>query len=303
MTDPSLHAEHQRSESAGITVIESALGRVGEITVRRALPRRGRRMIGAWCFIDHMGPADVGEEGLGVAPHPHIGLQTVTWLLAGEVLHRDSLGTEQVIVPGQLNLMTAGRGVSHSEEGTGYRGEIHGVQLWVAQPDRTRKDEPAFEHHVELPHVDLNSGSATVLIGEFSGAESPARRDSDHIGVDLDLRSGTVTIPVRPEHETGLVVLTGSVHVGGTGVEPGRMAVFDIGRNELTIETNEPTRVLLVGGVPFDEEVRMWWNYVARTREEISVAHSDWIEDSGRFGHVKSQLPRIMVDPPPWNTQ
>lgn len=303
MTDPSLHAEHQRPGSAGITVIESALSRVGEITVRRTLPRRGRRMIGAWCFIDHMGPADVGEEGLGVAPHPHIGLQTVTWLLAGEVLHRDSLGSEQVIVPGQLNLMTAGRGVSHSEEGTGYRGEIHGVQLWVAQPDRTRNGQPAFEHHAELPQVDLNSGSATVLIGEFAGVESPARRDSDHVGVDLDLRSGTLTIPVRPEHEHGLVVLSGSVHVDGTDVEPGRMATFDLGRDELTIATNEPTRVLLVGGVPFDEEVRMWWNYVARTREEIVIAHREWTEDSGRFGRVKSQLPRILVNPPPWNTQ
>lgn len=303
MTEHSPHDDNQRPESSGVHVIESALSHVGEIAVRRALPRRGRRMIGPWCFIDHMGPADVGEEGLGVAPHPHIGLQTVTWLLAGEVLHRDSLGSEQVIVPGQLNLMTAGRGVSHSEEGTGYRGEIHGVQLWVAQPERTRNELPAFEHHAELPQVDLDSGTATVLVGEFAGAESPARRDTDHVGVDLELRTGTITIPVRPEHEHGLVVFSGSVIVGAISVEPGRLVTFDTGRSDLTLETNESTRALLIGGVPFDEEVRMWWNYVARTREEIISAHRDWTEESGRFGHVKSQLPRILVGPPPWKTQ
>lgn len=300
MNEHSSHDEQQVRPSLDVAVVESAVGRVGEIEVRRALPRRTRRLIGPWCFIDHMGPATVDEGGLGVAPHPHIGLQTVTWLLAGEVLHRDSLGTEQVIVPGQLNLMTAGHGVSHSEEGTGYRGEIHGVQLWVAQPDRTRHDPPAFEHLADLPQVDLTSGMARVLVGEFAGALSPARRDFDHVGVDLDLRAGTTTFPVHPEHEYGLVVLSGSLSIGATDVRPGQLAALEIGHDELALTTRDTTRALLVGGVPFEEEVLMWWNYVARNREEIVAAHRDWTDGSGRFGHVNSRFPRINTEPPPW---
>src|SRR3954453_20299445 len=147
-----------------VEVTESRLADVGGFTVRRALPRREHRTGGAWCFVDQMGPGQVTpEQGLDIGPHPHIGLQTVTWLLRGEVLHRDSLGSEQVIRPGQLNLMTAGAGVSHSEETRGvYEGEVHGVRLWVAQPEATRSGVPAFEHHAELPQVELANGDATV---------------------------------------------------------------------------------------------------------------------------------------------
>jgi quercetin 2,3-dioxygenase len=135
---------------------------VGRFRVRRALPRRARRTVGAWCFVDLMGPADVAEdEGLGVPPHPHIGLQTATWLIAGEALHRDSLGTEQLLRPGQLNLMTAGGGIAHSEEGTTYRGPLQGIQLWIAQPEATRHGAPHFEHHAGLPQVGLGAGDLT----------------------------------------------------------------------------------------------------------------------------------------------
>lgn len=282
-------------------ITESHLGQVGAFTVRRALPRRSRRTVGPWCFIDHMGPATVDDRGLGVAPHPHIGLQTVTWLLAGEALHRDSLGTEQVIAPGQLNLMTAGRGVSHSEEGTGrYRGELHGVQLWVAQPSSTRDGAAGFEHHAELPRVELDRALATVLVGELAGAVSPARRDTDHAGVDLDVRPGRSTLPLRPDYEHGLVVLAGACTVDGVRVEPGQLAYLGVGRTELTLSAEGPARALLVGGVPFDEPVLMWWNFVARTREEIIAAHHDWALGAERFGRVDSPLPRIEVDPPPW---
>src|SRR5690606_19665891 len=150
-------------------------------SVRRALPRKGRRTVGSWCFADHIGPSVVdGSPGLGIGPHPHIGLQTVTWLLSGEVLHRDSLGSEQLIRPGQLNLMSAGNGVAHSEESpAGAGGELHGIQLWVAQPERTRHGEPAFEHHASLPQVEQDSALVTVLVGEFGGVASQARRDTD----------------------------------------------------------------------------------------------------------------------------
>lgn len=284
----------------GIEIIDSVVGLVGDVEVRRALPRRTRRMVGPWCFIDHMGPATVDERGLGVAPHPHIGLHTVTWLLAGEALHRDSLGTEQLIAPGQLNLMTAGHGVSHSEEGTGYRGEVHGVQLWVAQPDATRHGEPAFEHHADLPRVELGDAVATVLIGELAGAVSPARRDTDHVGVDLDIHQGTATLPLRRDGEHALVVLTGAGTVDGVAVTPGQLTYLAPGRDELTVATAGPIRAMLVGGVPWDEPVLMWWNYVARTRDEIIDAHTQWTERSDRFGHVDSHLPRIDTDPPPW---
>lgn len=281
-------------------VTESRASQVGAFPVRRALPRRARRTVGAWCFVDHMGPATVDAQGLGVAPHPHIGLQTVTWLLAGEAVHRDSLGTEQVIVPGQLNLMTAGHGVSHSEEGTGYRGDLHGVQLWVAQPSHTRDGAPAFEHHAELPQIELDGALATVLVGELAGVASSARRDTDHVGVDLDLRAGRATLPLRTDYEHALVVLSGAILVEGAVVEPGHLAYFGVGRDEVTVSTEAACRALLVGGVPFDEPVLMWWNYVARTHEEIFAAHDDWTAEATRFGHVDSRLPRITVDPPPW---
>lgn len=287
--------------AAAVEVTESRAGHVGAFPVRRALPRRARRTVGAWCFVDHMGPATVDERGLGVAPHPHIGLQTVTWLLAGEAVHRDSLGTEQVIVPGQLNLMTAGHGVAHSEEGTGtYRGALHGVQLWVAQPSRTRAGPPAFEHHAELPQVELDGTVATVLVGDLAGAVSPARRDTDHLGVDLELRPGRRSIPLRTDCEHALVVLAGAALVDGAVVEPGHLAYVGVGRHEIVVSTEAPSRALLVGGVPFDEPVLMWWNYVARTREEILAAHDDWVAEATRFGHVDSGLPRVIVDPPPW---
>lgn len=299
--DAATEAEPAAVEAAVLEVTESRSSQVGAFTVRRALPRRTRRTVGAWCFVDHMGPATVDERGLGVAPHPHIGLQTVTWLLAGEVLHRDSLGTEQVIMPGQLNLMTAGHGVSHSEEGTGrWRGELHGVQLWVAQPSHTRDDAPGFEHHAELPQVELGGAVATVLVGEVAGVVSPARRDTDHAGVDLDLRPGRATLPLRPDYEHALVVFAGACIVDGAVLAPGHLAYLGAGRDEITLAAEAPTRALLVGGIPFDEQVLMWWNFVARTRDEIIDAHRDWTAGSDRFGNVDSELTRIDVDPPLW---
>lgn len=274
---------------------------VGSTRVRRALPNRGRRSVGAWCFADHMGPTTVTEQrGLDVAPHPHIGLHTVTWLIEGEILHRDSLGTEQVIRPGQLNLMTAGHGVSHSEEATGsYRGGLEGIQLWVAQPEQTRHGEPAFEHHGQLPRTDLQGASATVLVGEFAGVRSPAPADSPLLGVDLALRTSTaLTLDITFEH--ALIVLQGAVRVDGELVEPGRLAHLPSGRDELGVEVRSPTRAVLLGGEPFGERLTMWWNYVARSRSEIDAAHRAWVDDDGRFGTVDSALPRVIPAPPFW---
>lgn len=293
-----------RPEPVAATV-EVTAGReaeVGGFGVVRLLPRHPRRTVGAWCFADHMGPGRVSPgAGLDIGPHPHIGLQTVTWLVRGAVLHRDSLGSEQLIRPGQLNLMTAGHGVSHSEETDGvYRGELHGVQLWIAQPSATRDGPARFEHLAELPQVEDGGWSATVLIGGFAGADSPARRDSDHVGVELRLPGGAAVLPLHRSYEHALMVLDGAVAVAGQPLTPGRLAYLGVGREELAVESPGPARALLIGGVPFPEPVLMWWNYVARTRDEILAAHRAWSAGDARFGTVASPLERIDTPGPPW---
>jgi redox-sensitive bicupin YhaK (pirin superfamily) len=285
-----------------IEVVEGRAADVGGFRVHRVLPRRARRTVGAWCFVDQMGPATVTtSRGLDIGPHPHIGLQTVTWLLRGEVLHRDSLGSEQTIRPGQLNLMTAGAGISHAEETAGvYEGELHGVQLWIAQPDRTRNDGPEFEHHAELPQTELDGAVATVLVGDLAGVGSPARRDTEHLGADLVLRAGSVTLPLDGAFEHALVVLDGSLSVGSIVLAPGHLGYLGVGREEVRITTVEPCRALLIGGAPFVEPLLMWWNYVARDRDEISAAHRQWTDAHERFGRVASPLARIDTGGPPW---
>ena len=282
-----------------VEVTPSREAEVGGAPVRRALPTKGRRTVGAWCFADHLGPV-ADDDGLSIGPHPHIGLQTVTWLVAGEVLHRDSLGSEQLIRPGQLNLMTAGGGIAHSEEATFGRRERHGIQLWVAQPEETRHGEPDFEHHAELPGLEVDGGSATVLVGDFGGVGSPARRDTDHVGVDLDLAPGTRIVPLEARHEYALVVLAGAVETLDHHVEPGRLAYLGQGRDELALTTADPTRVLLLGGAPFPDPLVMWWNFVARTRDEIRAARADWEAGDQRFGPVASPLDRLPAWDLPW---
>lgn len=299
------------SEPCEVDVVEGRPAEVGGIAVRRVLPRRKRRTVGAWCFVDHMGPAEVGAVGgpprFDVGPHPHIGLQTVTWLFEGAVLHRDSLGSEQLIRPGQLNLMTAGHGVAHAEETAGtHGGSLHGVQLWVALPAATREGAPAFEHHPVLPRVELPGAVATVLVGDFLDASSPARRDTDHVGVELSLRPGRVAVPLDPGFEHALVAIDGAVGVGSARLHPGQLGYLGVGRDELAIDADgadDAVRLLLLGGAPFPEPLLMWWNYVARTREEITAAHRDWTARAARFGTVASSLPAMEAPGPPWSTE
>jgi redox-sensitive bicupin YhaK (pirin superfamily) len=284
-----------------VEIIESATATVGDVGVRRALPRRQRRMVGAWCFADHLGPMEATpDHGLDVGPHPHCGLQTVTWLVQGEVLHRDSLGTSQLISPGQLNLMTAGRGVSHSEEATGsYAGPVEGIQLWVAQPEATRHGDPAFEHHEDLPVLDLPDGRATILVGSLAGVESPARTDSPMVGAEIVI-DGPTSIALDPTFEHGLIVLGGTLLVEGDELTPGHLGYLEPGRDELLLAPEGEVRVVLLGGVPFEEEITMWWNYVTRSRAEATSAHRSWLADDARFGEVDSDLDRVVVDLPPW---
>jgi redox-sensitive bicupin YhaK (pirin superfamily) len=273
--------------------------------VRRALPRRGRRTIGAWCFVDHFGPTGgTPTTAMAIGPHPHIGLQTVTWLLEGEVLHTDSLGSEQLIRPGQLNLMTAGRGVAHAEQtpvaSTGLR--QHGAQLWVAQPEATRHGEPAFEHHGELPAAELGGGLvATVLVGELAGVRSPARTDTPLTGAVVTAAgAGASTVALDPRHEHGVVVLDGTAQVDGAPARAGELLYLGEGRDELGLRADGPLQLLVLGGDPFPEQLLMWWNFVARTREEVEAASADWRSRDPRFGTVTSALDRIDAPGVPW---
>ncbi len=285
-----------------VEVSLSVVAHVGAASVRRSLPRRSRRRVGPWCFADHFGPLAVRPgAGMDVGPHPHCGLQTVTWLSAGELEHHDSLGSEQVIRPGQLNLMSAGHGVAHSEEATAqYEGRLEGIQLWVAQPEATRDSAPAFEHHRDLPSVDLGAGRATVLVGELHGALSPARRDSDLVGAELVLR-GASTLALRPDYEHALIVLEGDLALEDERVGPGALAYLAPGREEVVLEGRGPTRAMLVGGVPMDEEILVWWNFVARTRAEVEAAREAWERPDGRFGEVASLLTRIGAPATLWS--
>jgi redox-sensitive bicupin YhaK (pirin superfamily) len=215
-------------------------------------------------------------------------------------LHRDSLGTEQPIRPGQLNLMTAGRGIAHAEEHTS-AGQVDLAQLWIAQPNSTRDGPAAFEHHGELPQVELGGGTAAVLVGSLADATSPARRDTDHFGIDLALRT-RVDLPTDPAYEYVVVPMDAAVEVDGHTVGPGRLAYLPPGRDQLSVQASEPARVILLGGVPFEEPVLMWWNYVARTRDEIINAHTDWSQRGVRFKIPDSPLAPIDVPPPPWGT-
>ena len=273
------------------------------MTIRRALPSRHRRMVGAWCFLDHFGPVDVTSgDGLRVGPHPHIGLQTVTWPLAGEILHRDSLGYVQPIRPGQLNLMTAGRGISHSEESPRSRpSSLHGAQLWIALPAAAKNVDPAFDHYVELPVIHHDGMIVTVLLGEAFGERSPGRIFSPLVGMDLAAPGAAVThVPLEGRFEYGALVLDGTVIVDGESLAAGTFLYLGCGRTSLDLEAQSAARMLLIGGAPFGEEVRLWWNFVARTQAEIEEARADW-ESGKRFGTVSGYPGERLTAPAlPW---
>lgn len=270
----------------GVELVEPRdvpLGGPRAMTVRRTLPSRARSLVGPFCFADHYGPDDVAATGgMDVPPHPHTGLQTVTWLFEGQVLHRDALGSVQTIVPGQLNLMTAGRGVCHSEEGTpalaGASGRLHGVQLWTALPDAHRHGPRDFEHVARVPAAQVDGARVQVFLGSLAGATSPARGYSPLVAAQVDAPPGTtVRLPVDPVFEHALLVDTGDVTLDGTAVPPAWLGYVAPGRDALTLRTGDaPVRAVLIGGTPFDEQVLMWWNFVGRTHEEVVEARAQW---------------------------
>ena len=301
--DADLEITETPAQAPGAELTEARVARVGDMTVRRLLPLRLRRSVGAWCFVDHYGPMSVdGVTGMRVPPHPHIGLQTVTWLISGNVLHRDSLGSEQVIRPGQLNLMTAGRGIAHSEESPAeHDPSLHGVQLWVALPDASRHTEPTFAHHAELPTAGLGGLEVTVFAGSLGGARSPARMFSEIVGAELAARrDASGSLPLAASHEHVIFVATGSARVDGapdaTVLRPGQLLYLDTGREQVGVSAAAGSRLFLLGGVPLGEQLVMWWNLVARTPEEIEAAVADW--RAGRFGTVAGYDGEPLPAPP-----
>lgn len=280
---------------------EVPLGGPRAIRVRRTLPQRDRSLIGAWCFIDHYGP---GSTRMDVPPHPHTGLQTVSWLFGGEVEHRDSAGVHAIVRPGELNLMTAGAGICHSEVSTPAAGALHGAQLWVALPDSHRDCGRDFSHHTPAP-ISLPGALARVFVGELAGSRSPVPTFTPLLGAQLDLDPGTaLELEVDPAFEHGVLCDAGPVRVDGTAVEPGDLAYRGPGGSWLHLDNGgpEPARLLVLGGAPFGEQLLMWWNFVGRSHDEIVEYRRLWENNDGRFGAVRGYqgaLARLPAPPLP----
>lgn len=285
--------------------ITSHVGDVGGLPIQRALPNKGRRVIGAWCFADHAGPATTLKR-MNVGPHPHTGLSTFSWMIEGEILHRDSLGSEQVLRAGQVNLMTAGHGISHSEESLTDR--IHLAQLWIALPDAERERAPSFQHFPELPRCSVGGFDGTVLVGDLGGQRSPVPSFTPLLGVDLAADGpADAVLALNPGFEHGVMLLEGEVEIAPAGhdavetVTPGTLLYVGPGCASVELRCMTATRLLLLGGEPWATPPLLWWNFVGREPAEMQVWAEDWArEDGGRFGVVQGYAgPRLAVPPVP----
>lgn len=284
---------------------EVPLGGPRAIRVRRTLPQRARSLIGAWCFADHYGPHDVRSgPAMDVPPHPHTGLQTVSWLFSGEVEHRDSGGVHAMVRPGELNLMTAGAGICHSEVSTGATTILHGVQLWVALPDAARDTARGFEHFAPAPRA-FGGATLRVFIGDLVGQRSPVRTFTRLLGAQVDLvPAAEVTLEVDPSFDHGVLLDHGDVTVGGAPLDVADLAFQAAGADRLHLANRgaEPARLMLLGGEPFPEEIVMWWNFVGRSHDDIATYRRQWEDGDDRFGAVRGYrgpVPRLPAPPLP----
>lgn len=282
---------------------EVPLGGVRGMNVLRLLPHRNLPTIGAWCFLDRFGPADTRMR---VEPHPHIGLQTVTWPLVGEIRHRDSLGSDADLRRGQLNLMTAGNGISHSEYSIGDDPiPLDALQFWVVLPESARHGAGGFERHTELPELALSAiegpdARATVVLGEFAGTASPATVHTPIVGAEVVLPAGsTVRLPLRGDWEHGLMLVEGDAVVSQHPMELNDMLYLGDERDAVEVSSADGALLFLVGGEPFEDEIVMWWNFAGRSHEEIVSAREDWEAASERFGSVEGHDVRIPAPPLP----
>ncbi|WP_029135773.1 pirin family protein [Nakamurella lactea] len=277
---------------------EVPLGGPRAMTVRRTLPHRSRSFVGAWCFADHYGPDDVSRSGgMDVPPHPHTGLQTVSWLFSGEIEHRDSAGNHAMVRPGELNLMTGGHGIAHSEVSTPATTVLHGAQLWMVLPAAEADAARDFQHYVPRP-VTVAGATVRVFIGELAGGRSPVRTATELLGAEVTIDQGAaLRAPVDPTHEHAVLVDTGVVSFDGTPLTPGDLGCRDVGADTVEIINtgDAPARVLVLGGEPFTEPVIMWWNFIGRSTEQIAAFRAEWNDPgpdpaSGRFGAVPGYL-------------
>ncbi|MDR7330044.1 pirin family protein [Corynebacterium guangdongense] len=270
-----------------ITAREVPLGGPRAMTVYRTLPQKQRSLIGAWCFADHYGPDDVSATGgMDVAVHPHTGLQTVSWLFEGEVTHHDSGNHHAVVLPGEVNFMTAGAGICHSEVSTQATTVLHGVQLWTVLPDHARHGERRFDHYAPAL-LELDGGQALVFVGSLFGETSPIPTFTPLVGAELRVDAGaTLEVELNPGFEHGLLVDAGDVDVEGAVVRPRELAYAGTGETRLRIRNNGPekARLVLIGGEPFTEDVVMWWNFIGRDHTEIARYREEWENHSERFG-------------------
>lgn len=277
------------------------LGGPRAMTVRRSLPHRAQSLIGAWCFVDHYGPDDVSQTGgMSVPGHPHTQLQTASWLFTGEVEHRDTAGTHAFVRPGQLNLMTAGPGIAHSEYSTPATTVLHGVQLWIALPAADRFADPGFVHY-EPPAIDVDGAKVLVFLGRAFGHVSPAPTYSALVGAEVTLAPGqSLDVEVDVGHEHGFLCDTGRVAVAGAVARPGEIVFAPAGVPVITLQASpaEPTRLLVLGGAPFGEQIVMWWNFIGRSHEEVAGFRADWQRQ--RAGLVPGQAARFGVFPDAW---
>lgn len=269
---------------------EVPLGGPRAMRVRRTLPQRERTLIGAWCFADHYGPHDVAASGgMDLPPHPHTGLQTVSWLFSGEVEHRDTLGSHALIRPGEMNLMTGGYGIAHSEVSTPHTTVLHGVQLWVALPGEHRDTARDFQHYVpDLARVD--GAEIRVFLGSLAGRTSPVRAFTPLLGAEIVIEPrAAITLAVDATFEHGLLVDSGHVRLVDTVLRPAELGYVPRGVDTLAMvnESDAPARTLLLGGPPFGEEIVMWWNFIGRSHEDIVKAREDWEASSDRFGVIE----------------
>jgi quercetin 2,3-dioxygenase len=282
-----------------LTARRVPLGKTTEVS--RALPDRQIRMIGAWCFLDHYGPEDVSRSaGMQVWAHPHTGLQTVSWLFDGEIEHRDSLGSQAIVRPGELNIMTAGHGIVHSEISQPDKPPmLHGVQLWVALPGAMRDRAPAFDSYVNLPDLIRPGMAGKVLIGEVDGASSPALGYSPLCGAELRLDSGAdVVIPIEESFEYGVFVVAGAVVAESTTAAVDQLLYLGSGRQSLRLRSPYGGRVIMLGGQPFAEHIVMWWNFIGRSHQEIVEFRSAWEKRDVRFSPIVSRSEKAMEAPP-----
>lgn len=285
-----------------LTPREVPLGGPRALKVRRTLPQRQRSLIGAWCFADHYGP---DTSSMDVPPHPHTGLQTVSWLFSGEIEHRDSVGSHAMVRPGELNLMTAGYGISHSETSTPQTEILHGMQLWVALPARSRFTAPTFEHHVPQTHTSQGL-TARVFLGSLLGETSPVATFTPLLGAEIVLDAGArITLDVDPTFEHGVIVDQGSVTMDETVLAAADLGYREPGDSTLDLHnpTREPMRMLLLGGPPFGEQIVMWWNFVGRSHEDVVEYRAAYERESEQFGTVEGYPGSRLHAPPPPNSR